>query len=304
MNKVLVTGALGFIGPHLVRALLEEGHEVVGLDNNLHPKPENFVEGCTYIRTNTWDLFNYNDPLHVGKYQNTWIRNNTDIDTVFHLGEYSRIAPSFDEPDTVWLSNSLGTLRTLEFCHHQKCKIIYAGSSTKFALEGANHSPYAFSKAQSAQLVKNYGQWYGIPYSICYFYNVFGPGYDSSPVPGYESVISVFEKQWRAGKPLTVCGDGLQKRAFTYVQDIVRGMLLAWKYPDNSEFQLNNKHQHSILEVAQMFGGQIIHTPERPGDRRTSVAPDDLSRERLNWDTTMNVDQWIQQIKNEVPDST
>jgi UDP-glucose 4-epimerase len=290
--NVIVTGAAGFIGTHLTQALVNEGHMVWGIDNYSSGLESNHVSGATYIKGNTWEFFDIDDP------------GDETYDVIFHLGEYSRIAPSFDEPDAVWLSNSLGTFRVLETCRKLKCKIIYAGSSTKFALEGANHSPYAFSKAQSAQLVKNYGQWYGVPYSICYFYNVFGPGYDSSPVPGYESVISVFEKQWRAGKPLTVCGDGLQKRAFTYVQDIVRGMLLAWKYPDNSEFQLNNKHQHSILEVAQMFGGQIIHTPERPGDRRTSVAPDDLSRERLNWDTTMNVDQWIQQIKNEVPDST
>lgn len=285
MKNVLVTGGAGFIGSNLIKRLKSEGHNVTSIDNYSAGKVENHINGVNYINMHTKD-FNKNNQLFYTKF-----------DVVFHLGEYSRIVSSFDDIYEMWYSNSLGTFNIVEYCKKNNVKIVYAGSSTKFADEGVNHSPYSFTKAKSSDLIKNYGEWFGLNYSICYFYNVFGEGYDSSPVDGYESVISVFEKQYKKNQPLTICGDGKQTRSFTYVGDIVDGLIKAWKYEENEEFQLNNENKYTILEIATMFSDNITFTPPRAGDRLTSTATDNNSRELLNWDTTMNVDEWIRNLK-------
>jgi len=283
--NILITGGCGFVGHNLVQYLAGDHHHITVVDNlssgGTTPK---FIPKVNYCLMDTKDL-------------NWGILEDQKFDLIFHLGEFSRIVPSFTQIETVWESNVLGTFNILELARLHGAKLVYAGSSTKHAEDGANQSPYAFTKAQNTQLIKNYGQWYGLKYTVCYFYNVFGPGYDSSPVPGYESVVSVFEKQWRAGQPLTICGNGQQTRAFTYVQDIVHGLWLASQYPENEEFQLNNQHQYSILEIANMFSPNIKFLPPRPGDRPQSSAPDNKARELLGWDTTMDVREWIDNVK-------
>lgn len=285
--KVLVTGGSGFIGSNLVKKLKEEGYDVFSIDNYFTGKKENEIEGVRY----------YNLDI-----QNIDSLPEEDFKVVFHLGNYSRIVPSFVEIEQVWGSNFIGTFRVLEFCRKRNIKLVYAGSSTKFSKEGISHSPYSFTKATSVEVIKNYSKWYNLNYSICYFYNVFGPGYDSTPVPGYESVISVFEKQWRKKIPLTICGDGMQKRSFTYVGDVVDGIIKSWKYPINEEFQLDSFDQYTILEIANMFGGVIEHIPGREGDRRESVSTSSVSLDLIDWKSTMTIKQWIEKIKKDYED--
>lgn len=285
MKNILVTGGAGFIGTNLIKRLKSEGYKITSIDSYIAGKVENHVNGVDYIRLNTKD-FNKNNQLYYSKF-----------DVVFHLGEYSRIVSSFDDINEVWLSNSLGTFNMVEYCRMNKVKLIYAGSSTKFADEGVNHSPYAFTKSKSADLIKNYGDWYGLEYAICYFYNVFGEGYDSSPVNGYESVISIFDKQYKRREPLTICGDGTQSRSFTYVGDIVDGLIKSWKHKENGEYQLNNENVYTILEIAKMFSNNITFIPSRKGDRLTSTSTNNNSRELLGWETTKNIDEWIKMLK-------
>jgi UDP-glucose 4-epimerase len=152
----------------------------------------------------------------------------------------------------------------------------------------------------SIDLVRAFSKWYGVDYAICYFYNVFGPGYDSSPVKGYESVISIFEKQYASGQPITIAGEGQQKRMFTYVDDIVDGLVKSWAYPINDEFELGNPKPYSILEIAKMFSDNIQFIEARKGDRSDSVLPRfNDTCQKLGWKPTMGVDEWIQNIKNE-----
>lgn len=284
MSTILVTGGAGFVGSNLIKRLKNEGHYIVSIDDYSSGKKTNHVEGVRYVNAPTHEIKQHMDDK---------------FDVVFHLGEYSRISTSFDDIRKVWYSNSLGTFEVLDYIinNTNTKKIIYAGSSTKFAEEGVNHSPYSFTKGKSAEMVKNYSDWFGLDYAICYFYNVFGDGYDSSPVPGYESVVSVFEKQYKKGEPLTICGSGHQRRAFTYVDDIVDGLIKAWKYPDNEEFQLNNPKEYSIIEIANMFTDNIIHIPARKGDRSASITTNNNARELLNWETTMDVTEWIEKLK-------
>jgi UDP-glucose 4-epimerase len=163
-------------------------------------------------------------------------------------------------------------------------------------MEGDSHSPYSFFKSLVTQLVKNYGTWYGLKYSICYFYNVYGP-YQDTCATGWETVISIFEKQFKAGKPLTIVGDGTQRRDFTYVGDIVNGLIKASAVLQNDEYQLGSGTDYSILEVAKMFSDDITFIDARQGDRRNGKANTSETFTKLGWKPEMNLVKWIQQVK-------
>lgn len=281
MKKVLVTGGSGFIGFNLVKKLKEQDYEIVVIDNYISGKRENKVDGVHYIEADTKEINHINLPF--------------EPEAVFHLGEYSRIHPSFIDYENVWQWNTVGTFEVVNFCKKRSIKIVYAASSTKFAKEGVDHSPYSLTKSMSRDLIKAFSKWYGLNYSICYFYNVFGPGHSSSPVKGYESVISVFEEQYRKGEALTVSGTGEQKRMFTYVGDIVDGLILSLKYPENEEFELVNPiKSYSILEIAKMFSDNIKFVESRKGDRQTVQTQfyQDTCK-KLNWKPTLSVEDWI-----------
>ncbi len=283
--NILVTGGAGFVGSNLVKRLKSENHNIVVIDNYSAGKKENEIVGVVYIDNDTKNINSIELPF--------------DPDVVFHLGEYSRIHPSFAEYERVWNYNTVGTFEVLNFCKQRNIKIIYAASSTRFAKEGINHSPYSLTKSMSVELIKGFAKWYDVNYAICYFYNVFGPGHDSSPVPGYESVISIFERQFKNNEALTVVGDGQQERMFTYVEDVVDGLIRSWHYEENDEFDLVNPvRSYKILEIANMFSNNIQFVESRKGDRLTSdpqVYDDTCTK--LNWKPSVTIEQWIQLLK-------
>lgn len=283
--NILVTGGAGFVGSNLVKRLKQEGNSIVVIDNYSAGKHENEIEGVIYIEEHTKNI------------------NKIDLpfipDVVFHLGEYSRIHPSFDEYERVWDYNTVGTFEVVTFCVKNNIKIVYAGSSTKFAWEGVAHSPYSLTKSMSIDLVKAFSKWYGLKYSICYFYNVFGSGHNSSPVKGYEGVISIFEDQYKNNQPLTVVGMGDQQRMFTYVDDIVDGLIRSWHYTENEEFELGNPKLYKIIDIAKMFTDNIVYVEARKGDRDNSVITEpNRTLELLGWTLTMNIEEWIENFKN------
>lgn len=282
MSNILITGGCGFVGTNLVKQLYGEGNNIIVIDNYFAGKHENEIKGVTYINDHTKNIFNINLPFKP--------------DLVFHLGEYSKITPSYNEIDTVFDLNILGSFSVLEYVKKNNIPIIYAASSTRLALEGENHSPYSFFKSTIVQLLKNYSEWYGIKYSICYFYNVYGE-YQDTCNNGWETVISIFEKQIKKGQSLTVVGDGSQRRDFTYVGDIVQGLIQASKKLENEEYQLGSGEDFSILEVAKMFSNNIIFIPERKGDRKYSKANISDTYIKLGWKPKMNLKAWINNIK-------
>ena len=285
--NILVTGGAGFVGSNLVKRLKNETHNVVVIDNYSAGKHENEIADVTYINDHTKNINNIVLPF------------NPDV--VFHLGEYSRIHPSFNEYERVWNYNTVGTFEVVNFCMKRNIKIIYAASSTRFASEGIDHSPYSLTKSMSIDLVKGFAKWYGLNYAICYFYNVFGPGHDSSPVPGYESVISIFERQYKNNQSLTIVGDGEQQRMFTYVEDVVDGLIKSWKYETNDEFDLVNPiKSYKIIGIAKMFSDNIVFVESRKGDRVNSdpQAYDDTCK-KLNWKPMISIENWIKELVNE-----
>jgi len=276
---VLVTGGAGFIGSHLCARLAKEGHRVISLDNYFTGSRENHVPGVEYREGHTKDV-----AQHVSE----------SPDIIFHLGEYSRVEKSFEEPDLVWDLNSNGTHGVLEFWRAKGGKLVYAGSSTKFADGGMGRdgSPYAWTKASNTELVRNYAQWFGLPYAITYFYNVYGPGERAG---AYGTLIEIFRQKREAGEPLTVTAPGTQRRNFTHVDDIVEGLLLVAQKGEGDEFGLGDETSYSVLEVAELFGGPVEMLPERAGNRM-SASLDATKSHAIGWKAAHSLKDYINDV--------
>ena len=280
---ILVTGGAGFVGSHLCKRLVADGHRVISLDNYFTGSRENHVEGVEYRDGHTKDILRL-------------VPESPDL--LFHLGEYSRTEESLFEPDIVWDLNMAGTAGVLEFWRTRNtthpCKLIYAGSSTKFADGGLgrDQSPYAWTKAANTELVRNYGEWYQLPYAITYFYNVYGPGERAGK---YGTVIEIFRQRMLAGESLTITAPGTQRRIFTHVDDIVDGLLMIGKHGEGDEFGLGADEDFSILEVAELFGGSVEMQPERKGNRMTAKL-DATKSHALGWSAVRTLPEYIHSL--------
>lgn len=283
--NVLVTGGAGFIGSHLCERLVAEGCSVTSLDDYSLGSESNHISEVTYIRGSTEAI-------------ETLITDAPDI--LFHLGEYPRVEQSFADIETVVSSNVVGTKAVFEFARKHHCKIVYAGSSTKFADGGIgrDQSPYAWTKAANTELLRNYNAWFGVPYAITYFYNVYGPRERSELSSG--TVIAIFAERWRLGQPLVVNAPGTQRRNFTHVYDIVEGLWLVGTKGQGDEYGLGHSDSYTIREVAELFGSEITEGPERPGNRMHSHIDVNRAHLELGWHPTHDLPTYIAELKRSV----
>ncbi len=281
-KKILVTGGAGFVGSHLCERLaINDKNEVYSLDNYFTGLESNHIENVTYIKGNSIDI-------------SKLISFTPDV--VYHLGEYSRVEQSFEDIETVWRYNKDGIFAVLEFVRKNGCKIIYAGSSTKFGDGGLGRdaSPYAWTKASNSELVINYGNWFNIPYAITYFYNVYGKREIASGK--YATLIALFTEKMKADEQLTIVSPGTQKRNFTHIDDIIEGLTLVGEYGYGDGFGIGSDETFSILEVAEMFGGKIQMLPERKGNRMISDVFTDKIR-ALGWSPKHKLKYYIETQK-------
>lgn len=276
-NKLaIVTGGAGFIGSNLCKRLHGDGFRVISLDNYFTGTIDNHIDGVEYVNGHTKDIASL-------------ILEKPDI--IYHLGEYSRVEKSLEEPNLVWDLNSNGTFGVLEFWRKNKCKLVYAGSSTKFGDGGLgrDQSPYAWTKASNTELVQNYADWYKLPFATTYFYNVYGPGERAG---SYGTVIEIFRKKVLAGEILNVVAPGTQRRNFTHIDDIIDGLLLVGEMGEGDNFGIGANEAHSILEVVSMFGAKANMLPERQGNRMSASL--DTSKVRaLGWKQNNNLQDYI-----------
>ena len=255
---ILVTGGAGHVGSHVVEQLLKQpDNHVISLDNYLNGSEKNHIKGAEYRRGHTKDI----DKL---------VPEKPDI--IYHLGEYARIAPSFDDIEEVYDMNITGTFAVVEYCRKNKIrKLVYAASSTKFAIEGdgRHQSPYAFTKATNVDLINDYGRWYDLPYAICYFYNAFGPRENGKGK--YATVIAKFEQSYLGNKPLTVVEPGTQRRNFTHVKDLANGIILVGEKGKGDGYTLSSNKAFSVIDVASQFGAPVEMIKGYPGRSENPV---------------------------------
>lgn len=282
-KRILVTGGAGFVGSHLCERLSKNpNYEVYSLDNYFTGSEANHVPNVTYIKGDTVEISNL-------------VTFNPDM--VYHLGEYSRVEQSFEDIEKVWRYNKDGIFAVLEFVRKAGCKILYAGSSTKFGDGGLGRSasPYAWTKATNTELVMNYGNWFNVPYAITYFYNVYGPR--EIQTGKYATLIALFKEKMRKSESLTIVTPGTQKRNFTHIDDIIDGLVLVGENGYGDEFGIGSPEAYSVLEIAQMFGGKIEMLPERKGNRMTADVIS-AKTEALGWSPKKTIQEYIKECKN------
>lgn len=288
MLNILVTGGAGFVGSNLIKRLKSDypDSRIVSLDNYMSGSSDNHIPGVEYYHGHTSEIFNI--------FENDERR----FDTIYHFGEYSRIVQSFDDIQMAMDSILVGTPRVLEFCRYHEANLIYSASSSKFGNDGKdeNLAPYSWMKAKMVELIKNYGDWYGLQYQINYFFNVYGPG--QITYGDYATVIGIFERQYLAGEPCTVVAPGDQSRDFTHVDDIIEGVIKSSTYPENGkEWFLRSGVSRTIIEVARMFG-EFKFIPARKGERTHSAIVDNDTNEKLGLNPKDRLNEWIKNIKN------
>lgn len=285
-KTVLVTGGAGFIGSHLCERLRNDGHRVISLDNYFAGSKENHVEGVEYREGHTKDIAQH-------------VPETPDI--IYHLGEYGRVAKSIEEPELVFDLNIAGTFGVLEFWRTRGGKLVYAGSSTKFAssqgtdgTQGSELSPYTWAKATNVTLVGNYARWYGLPHAIVYFYSVYGP--NERAWGSYGTLIETFRQNLIAGTPHHINAPGTQTRAFTHVLDTVDGIVRVGEAGEGDGYSISAKEVYSVQEVADMFGGEVIMDPQTKTSR-SSVADDTAKIEALGWKQQHTLPDYIKEAK-------
>ena len=274
--RALVTGGAGFVGTNLIIRLLEGGYIVTSFDNYSTGCEENKQDGCDYLEIDISREFSL----------------NRRFDVIFHLAALPRIGPSFKNPIDVFKSNVNGTINILDYARKHEIPVIYAGTSSFWG--GVYKNSYTFSKWQGEELCKMYERIYDLPVTICRFYNVYGDYMQNEGE--YRTVLSIFLEQHRYGKSLTITGDGEQRRDFTHVDDIVDAMVKVVQLNKwGSVYELGRGKNHSINEVADMFGGEKVYIDPIPGETRNTLCKSELARKKLRWKPKINLEDWIKE---------
>jgi len=285
--KALVTGGAGFVGTNLIKRLLKDGHDVISMDNYSSGFTKNHQDGCKYLD------FDCTDEESWEQIKEFWEANMPDV--IFHMAALARIQPSIKNPCKTILNNFTSTLNMLEYARKNNILVVYAGSSSFH--HGLYESPYAWSKHSGEQLCKLYSNIYDLSTVVCRFYNVYGPYQVEEGT--WATVIGKFENQVRNNKPLTIVGDGEQRRDFTHIDDIVDGLIKCSEQPFKGEiFELGRGKNYSINEIADMFGKGYPRTnlPSQPGEYDRTLADYSLAQDVLDWKPTVDIKDYINSI--------
>lgn len=291
--KCLVTGGCGFIGGHLVDELIVNGNQVIVIDNESAIANKVFYKNpnAEYRKI---DINNYEqiEPLF------------QDIDTVFHLAAESRIGPCIEDPVLACKTNVTGTCNVLQASRkHGVRRVVYSSTSACYgltevvpmheALPTDNLNPYSTSKLAGEDLCNMFTKLYGLETVSLRYFNVFG---ERMPETGqYAPVIAIFQRQIREGKVMTIVGDGLQKRDFVYVKDVVQANIKAAQCDSHlcgEAYNVGSGNNISVLQIAKLLKKDYVHIPAREGEARNTKA--DISKiAKLGWKPTVDVVDWV-----------
>ena len=294
MNKkiIVVTGGAGFVGSNLIFKLLEKtNYRIISIDNYSSGSIKNHFKSSRlkYIKDSSSNI------------SKILKKHKSNIHTIFHFGEFSRIYQSFLKMDECIKSNSIGSHAVFNFCFTNKIKLIYSATSASIGNKGKdkNLSPYAFTKAKNLELLENLKKWFKFKYEVIYFYNVYGPNQISAgPM---STVIGIFEHHYKKQKPLPVVKPGTQTRRFTHIDDTVNICYLAWKKNLCRHYSIANKKSYSIIQVAKIFGSKVKYFPKRSGERYASALINkNLSNNIFKYFGKVSLKQYINDFKKRV----
>ena len=296
--RVLVTGGAGFIGSNIVDKLIELGNSVIVVDNESTDCHETFYWN-DHAENYKYDICDYDkiEPLFNG------------VDCVFHLAAEARIQPSIQNPTLTAKTNVYGTCNVLQAAKENNVKrFVYSSTSASYGLKNVapvdeNMTPdclnaYSITKCAGEDLCKMFHRMYGMETVIFRYFNVYG---ERQPIRGqYAPVIGLFMRQCSEGNPMTVVGDGLQRRDFTYVGDVVNANIQASVSEDSAIFgeifNIGTGVNHSIFDLVRMIGGKNAkyeHIEPRQAEVRISKANTNKANKLLGWEPTVSLNDWI-----------
>ena len=280
--KILITGGAGFVGTNLIISLKQKGHTLVSIDNYSIGQKSNHVEGVTYI-----DM----DANEIGSIPN-------DFDLIYHLAGLSRIQPSFLNPTETFIANTSSTNAILEFARARGTKVVYSGSSSKH--HNPYQSPYALYKYLGEEICKMYKKTYDFPIEIVRFYNVYGPFEITDG--DWAAVIGLWRNLVAQGLPITIVGDGNQRRDFTHIDDIVDGLIKIGFSTKTTEdaWELGSGKNYSLNEVYDLFkekfGVEKVYIPNQKGNYRITLRENNEAIDKLDWSPKDRLPKYIMSL--------
>ena len=291
--KYLVTGGAGFIGSNLVDRLISLGHDVVCIDDESAECHEQFYWNDK-AQNYKYDICDYDliAPLFSG------------VDCVFHVASDARIQPAILNPKKSIQSNALGTANVLELCRINKVdRLIYSSTSSAYGKKALLPNqeiqpsdpltPYSAAKVFGENLARVYYNLYGLKTISLRYFNVYG---DRQPLKGqYAPVIGLFLRQKREGRPLTVVGDGSQRRDFTHISDVIQANIFASEvYNGFGEvYNIGYGSSYSILEIANMISNDVKFIPSRIGEVQETLASNQKFKDLTGWNPKVSLIEWL-----------
>ena len=291
----LVTGGAGFIGSNLVDYLIQQGHEVICVDNESAECNDKFYwndKACNIIG----DITDYD-----------FIKNCfKDVDYVFHLAAESRLQPAIKNPIEAVYKNCVGTTTVLQCAREAGVKrFVYSSTSSGYGFNPSPNvetqpddclNPYSASKVAAEKFCKMYRDLYGLETVVLRYFNVFG---ERSPRRGqYAPVIGIFDRQRLSGEALTIVGDGTQRRDFIYVGDVAKANLIAAEANLDKKyfgqvFNIGSGINYSVQEIADAISDNQTYIPKRDGEMETTWSNIEKASEILGWKPEVDVLEWI-----------
>lgn len=310
--KYLVTGGAGFIGSNLVDKLINDGHEVTVIDNESSDAHENFYWNkkannykynvCDYVMCS--DVFKKHKP-----------------DVVFHIAAEARIQPCITDPLKAIESNIVGVATMLELSKKYDIKrFIFSSTSAAYGFKNDSPlkevmpndclNPYSLTKVSGEELCKMYSNLYNLETIIFRYFNVYG---ERQPIKGqYAPVIGIFQRQKNNGEPMTIVGDGEQRRDFIHVSDVVNANILAatkkfekWIVNETEQkiyqfgqiYNVGTGINYSINEIASIIGGPKLYIDQRPGESRITLADISKIKREIGWTPKINLKDWLKKYE-------
>ena len=294
MTISIVTGGAGFIGSHIVEKLKRLDHMVVVIDNE-YSDNDNFH----------WRKDTLNVDIDITDYK-ALKKAFTGADYIFHCAAEARIGPAIENPVNALNINTIGTCNVLQCAREVGAKkVLYSSTSSGYGLNEAPNietqpddclNPYSVSKIAGEKLCKMYTDLYGLKTIVFRYFNVFG---ERAPRKGqYAPVTGIFLRQKAAGEPLTIVGDGEQRRDYIYVKDVANAnVMAAISNPDDDAYgqvyNVGSGKNYSVNEIASFISDDTINIPPRIGEARNSLANIDKIKKTFAWKPEVDVEQWI-----------
>lgn len=281
----VILGGSGFIGSHLVERLLQLGRKVIVIDI---AEPKNLAHLIDHENLEIYEL-----DIRRTEFQ----RLLCNAENVYHLAALADIVPSIENPKDYYDTNVTGTFNVLEAVRKYGCnKFLYAASSSCYGMNGGTTEeispqyPYALTKYLGEQIVMHWAKVYGINATSLRLFNVYGRRSRTNGT--YGAMFGVFLAQLANQKPLTVVGDGEQKRDFTYVSDAVEAFIAAAN-ADNGIYNVGSGYPTSVNRIVELLGSpEVSHLPHRPGEPNMTCA--DISKiKSTGWSPKVSIEQGV-----------